>query len=122
MIKYIRIKRLDQVFVYITFRCTIFKCFSYTLLISKTCTLLNNSAMHYVYILQCNDGSSYTGCTRNLKERFQIHINGYVPATRLKLPVELIFYCAFKDKYKAFEFEKYLKSGSGRAFMNKRLF
>jgi putative endonuclease len=43
-----------------------------------------------------------------------------VPATKPFLPVELIFYCAFKDKYKAFEFEKYLKSGSGRAFMNKR--
>jgi putative endonuclease len=27
----------------------------------------------------------------------------------------------FTDKYKAFAFEKYLKGGSGRAFMNKRL-
>jgi putative endonuclease len=76
--------------------------------------------MHYVYILKCANGSSYTGCTRNLKERFQRHTNGQVPATKQLLPVELIFYCAFKDKYKAFEFEKYLKSGSGRAFMKKR--
>jgi len=35
--------------------------------------------------------------------------------------VELISYISFKDKYKAFEFEKYLKSGSGAAFRNKRL-
>jgi putative endonuclease len=28
----------------------------------------------------------------------------------------LIWYCAFPDKYKALEFEKYLKSHSGRAF------
>jgi predicted GIY-YIG superfamily endonuclease len=77
--------------------------------------------MHYVYILKCNDGGSYTGCTNNLKERFGRHVNGDVPATKSRLPVELIFYCAFKDKYKAFEFEKHLKSGSGRAFMQKRL-
>ncbi|HJW18038.1 MAG TPA: GIY-YIG nuclease family protein, partial [Flavisolibacter sp.] len=61
------------------------------------------------------------GCTENLKERLQRHSNGYVPATSSRLPVEIIFYCAFQDKYKAFAFEKYLKSGSGRAFMKKRL-
>jgi len=77
--------------------------------------------MHYVYILKCNDGSPYTGCTEDLKTRFQRHIDGHVPATKPRLPVILVFYCAFRDKYKAFEFEKYLKSGSGRAFMQKRL-
>lgn len=76
--------------------------------------------MYYVYILRCNDGSTYTGCTQDLRERFKRHINGNVPVTKQLLPVELIFYCAFKDKYKAFDFEKYLKSGSGRAFMQKR--
>jgi putative endonuclease len=78
--------------------------------------------MHYVYILLCNDGNFYTGCTEDLKARFMRHKNGEVSFTQSRLPVELIFYCAFRDKYKAFEFEKYLKSGSGRAFMNKRLF
>jgi len=77
--------------------------------------------MQYVYILQCADGSPYTGCTKDLKERIQRHINGRVPATKPRLPVELVFYCAFKEEDKAFEFEKYLKSGSGRAFMEKRL-
>jgi hypothetical protein len=38
------------------------------------------------------------------------------------LPVEFVFYCAFENKYKAFEFEKYLKSGSGRALMQKDYF
>ncbi|OQP47140.1 excinuclease ABC subunit C [Niastella yeongjuensis] len=76
--------------------------------------------MYYVYILRCFDGSTYTGCTQDLKERFQRHTNGHVPVTKPLLPVQLIFYCAFKDKYKAFAFEKYLKSGSGRAFMQKR--
>ena len=77
--------------------------------------------MFYVYILQCSDGSSYTGCTGDLKDRFHRHTNGHVPATKPLLPVDLIFYCAFKDKYKAFAFEKYLKSGSGIASRNKHL-
>lgn len=77
--------------------------------------------MHYVYILKCNDGSSYTGCTENLKERFARHQKGYVDSTKNKLPVEIDFYCAFKTSRKAYEFEKYLKSGSGFAFRNKHL-
>ena len=75
--------------------------------------------MHYVYVLRCYDNSPYTGCTQDLKERLKRHNSGNIPATKVRLPVELIFYCAFKDK--AYHFENYLKSGSGRAFMNKRL-
>jgi predicted GIY-YIG superfamily endonuclease len=44
-----------------------------------------------------------------------------VSYTSTRLPVECIAAFGFQDKYKAFAFEKYLKSGSGRAFMNKRL-
>ena len=49
----------------------------------------------------------------------QRHNNGYVPATENRRPVKLVTYLVFNDKYKAFEFEKYLKSGSGRAFTKK---
>ncbi len=49
---------------------------------------------------------------------FEIH-PGYISSTRNRLPIKLISYFAFQDKYTAFNFEKYLKSGSGRAFMNK---
>ena len=74
--------------------------------------------MHYIYSLKCKDGY-YIGCTENLKERVGRHQNGYVSAIARRLPVSLEFYFAIKDKYKAFEFEKYLKSGSGRAFLKK---
>jgi putative endonuclease len=77
--------------------------------------------MNYVYILICRDNSPYTGFTSNLKERFNRHTAGHVPATKSRLHVELIFYCAFPDKYKALNFENYLKSGSGRAFMKRHL-
>jgi len=75
----------------------------------------------YVYIIRCADGTIYTGCTSNLEQRLERHNNGSVYYTKDKIPLKLIGYFAFSDKYKAFFFEKYLKSGSGRAFLNKRL-
>lgn len=67
--------------------------------------------MYYIYSLKCKDGY-YIGCTDNLKNRFERHQKGHIPATANRLPVELYFYFAIQDKFKAFEFEKYLNSGS----------
>lgn len=74
--------------------------------------------MYYIYSLKCKDGY-YVGCTDNLEDRLDRHQKGNVPATASRLPIKLEFYFATEDKYKAFEFEKYLKSGSGRAFTDK---
>jgi len=74
--------------------------------------------MHYVYSLKCEDGY-YIGCTDDLKDRFDRHQKGYVPATKGRLPVTLEFYIALPDKSRAFNLERYFKSGSGRAFINK---
>lgn len=76
--------------------------------------------MYYAYSLKCKNGY-YIGCTDDLKERIVRHKKGYVPATADRLPIELDFYIAVSDKYTAFELEKYLKSGSGRAFIQKHL-
>jgi len=75
--------------------------------------------MWYVYILLCSDKKTYIGCTDGLKDRKKRHDNGQISATKDRLPVELICYFAFSNKYTAFNFEKYLKSGSGRAFIKK---
>lgn len=77
--------------------------------------------MWTVYLLKCSDGTIYTGCTGNLHERLKAHNKGKVHYTSGRLPIELITYISFKDKYKAYKFEIYLKSGSGKAFANKRL-
>jgi predicted GIY-YIG superfamily endonuclease len=74
-----------------------------------------------VYFLHCKDGRPYIGCTSDLRARVTRHQNGQVPSTSKRLPVKLVFYFAVNDKYKAFKFEKYLKSGSGRAFIIKHL-
>ena len=77
--------------------------------------------MFYVYILKCVNNRLYIGCTDDLKDRIRRHKNGLVPATRNLLPIKLIFVACFPNKYLAYKFEKYLKSGSGRAFLNKHL-
>lgn len=77
--------------------------------------------MFYIYILKCQNGNLYTGCTSDLKERITRHKKGQIGATANKLPVKLISYMAINDKYKAFEFEKYLKSGSGRSFIKRHI-
>ncbi|MBI1971337.1 MAG: GIY-YIG nuclease family protein [Candidatus Wildermuthbacteria bacterium] len=76
--------------------------------------------MYYVYSLECKNGY-YIGCSDDLKDRLERHQKGQVPATANRLPVKLDFYFAIADKYKAFAFEKYLKSGSGRAFTKRHL-
>ena len=76
--------------------------------------------MYYVYSLKCKDGY-YIGCTDDLENRLKRHQKGHIPATANRLPVKLNFYFVVKDKYLAFSFEKYLKSGSGRTFIKRHL-
>jgi predicted GIY-YIG superfamily endonuclease len=65
---------------------------------------------------------TYIGFTENLKTRLVAHNQGQSPHTaKFKPPWELITYLAFKDKSTALSFEKHLKSHSGKAFANKRL-
>ena len=79
--------------------------------------------MWYVYILRSvsSPEQEYPGVTANLKRRMSDHNAGKSTHTAKFKPWKLAWYCAFPDKYKALEFEKYLKSHSGRAFANKCL-
>ncbi len=79
--------------------------------------------MHYVYLLQSvsNPEQRYIGYTTDLKQRLTTHNSGNSKHTSKYMPWKLIGYHAFTDKSKALAFEKYLKTGSGQAFANKRL-
>ncbi|MBI4434668.1 GIY-YIG nuclease family protein [Candidatus Uhrbacteria bacterium] len=77
--------------------------------------------MHYVYVLRCGDDRLYVGCTGDLTQRLERHRNARAFATRERLPVRLVWYGVFRERRAAFGFEKFLKSGSGRAFMGRRL-
>lgn len=77
--------------------------------------------MYYVYIIQSQkDKSHYTGITRDLKQRINQHNWHNVKTTKSKAPYKLVWYCCFLNQEKAFNFEKYLKTGSGIAFSRKR--
>ncbi len=78
--------------------------------------------MYFVYIIQNQkDESYYTGTTVDLEKRLIEHNNGHNIYVSSKKPFELIWYCIFNEKQKAYDFEKYLKAGSGIAFRNKHL-
>jgi len=77
--------------------------------------------MWYVYLLKCLDSRTYVGCTDDLRDRIYRHSKGQITATKDRLLIKLVAYFAFSNKYTAFNFEKYLKSGSGRAFLKKHL-
>ncbi|MCB0735273.1 MAG: GIY-YIG nuclease family protein [Flavobacteriales bacterium] len=75
-----------------------------------------NSLSWCVYLLRCVDGTIYTGCSSNLAKRLNDHQNGRVKYTKSLQPIELICVLYFNDRNLAYKFEKYMKSGSGRAF------
>ena len=76
---------------------------------------------YYVYILKSHKtGHLYKGFTTDLEKRLDEHNNQKTIHTdKTDGPFKLIWHCTFSDKLKALSFEKYLKSGSGRAFINK---
>jgi predicted GIY-YIG superfamily endonuclease len=79
--------------------------------------------MKYVYFLQSIDhpDQTYVGLTDDLRARLNIHNSGGSPHTSKYKPWRLVTYVAFSDEPKAVAFERYMKSGSGRAFAKKRL-
>jgi putative endonuclease len=77
---------------------------------------------YHVYVLYSHkDNKFYIGYTENLKKRYGKHQQGKVPATITRLPVELIFYEAYKNKYDALRREKYLKSSKGKTTLKSML-
>jgi len=77
--------------------------------------------VYYSYILILSNNKYYSGHSEDLKRRLKDHIEGKVHSTKNHRPLKLVYYSAFVSKNKAVEFEKYLKSSSGKAFRNKRL-
>ena len=79
--------------------------------------------MHYVYLLRSltSTDATYIGYTTDLKYRLKTHNKGTLPTTAQHRPWMLVTFLGFNSEYSARQFEKYLKSSSGRAFASKRL-
>ena len=78
---------------------------------------------YYVYILQSikYPGRYYTGFAEDIDARVKEHNQGKCAHTSKYVPWEIKTFVTFKNHKKAIEFEKYLKTSSGRAFAKKRL-
>lgn len=63
----------------------------------------------------------YIGHTAHLQKRLFEHEMGLCRSTRAHRPWELVAAILLRSRDFAVAFEKYLKSGSGRAFANRRL-
>ena len=58
--------------------------------------------MNYTYILECADGSLYTGWTNHLEERIEAHNRGKgARYTKSRRPVELVYFESFATKEEA---------------------
>ena len=66
--------------------------------------------MAYVYILECSDGSLYTGWTNDLEKRLKAHNRGTASKyTRTRLPVRLVYFEEAESKSAALQREAALK-------------
>ncbi|MCK4257164.1 GIY-YIG nuclease family protein [candidate division WOR-3 bacterium] len=78
--------------------------------------------MYYTYVLLSKvDGQFYTGCTDNLKRRFEEHNRGRVQSTKRRKPLDLIYYEACLSNEDAYRRERYLKTGKGKRYIRNRL-
>jgi len=66
-------------------------------------------------------GRYYIGYTPDLRKRLSKHYSGKVLPTKSDLNYRLVNFTGFVNRSNALDFEKYLKTGSGVAFMNKHL-
>ena len=67
----------------------------------------------FVYILECSDGTYYTGSTRDLERRIQQHQAGEgAKYTKKRLPVKLIYFEELDRIDAAFYREKQIQSWS----------
>lgn len=66
--------------------------------------------MNYTYILECEDGSYYTGWTNDLQKRYEAHCNGTgAKYTKSHRPIRIAYYEEYEDKIDAMKREYEIK-------------
>jgi putative endonuclease len=67
----------------------------------------------WVYILECADGSYYTGCTTHLDQRIaQHHAGTFLGYTSSRLPVTVVYIAEFQVIHDAIDWERKVKRWS----------
>lgn len=68
---------------------------------------------YFVYIVECKDGSYYTGVTSGLEKRINEHNNGIFNGyTSSRIPVKLVYSNRFTNINEAINAEKQIKGWS----------
>jgi predicted GIY-YIG superfamily endonuclease len=82
---------------------------------------MDTAPKRFVYILQSlnNPERHYTGLTSDVQQRFLSHNKGASVDTRADRPWQITIVLEFRTEELAAKCERYLKSGSGRAFARK---
>jgi putative endonuclease len=79
---------------------------------------MERSQRRFVYVLRSdrNPARHYVGLTADLSTRLQWHNAGQNVHTARDRPWSIVVSLEFADEQASVRFERYLKSGSGRAF------
>jgi putative endonuclease len=78
--------------------------------------------VHFVYVLQSEkDKKFYTGYTKNLKLRLELHQKGRIDSTKNRGRLKLIYFEGCLSQKDATHREKYLKTHFGKMFIKNRL-
>lgn len=71
---------------------------------------IKRTGAHYVYIVECADGTYYTGYTPKLRRRIKLHNSGRgAKYTRTRRPVRLVWHKKYRYFKRAFKKEAAIK-------------
>lgn len=82
----------------------------------KVVTMSDEALSHHVYIVQCRDGTLYTGYAQDVNQRVRAHNEGHgAKYTRGRRPVRLLYTEACASKGDALRREHEIKAKSREA-------
>ena len=65
---------------------------------------------YYIYVILCEDGSFYTGYTKNVESRMKLHMNGKgARYTRIHIPKKIVYIEEFDSRVEAMKRERTIK-------------
>lgn len=71
---------------------------------------MTDMGQNYTYIVECRDGTYYTGWTTDIDRRIRVHNAGKgAKYTRSRLPVKLVYMEIWETKQQAMQREAYIK-------------
>ena len=82
---------------------------------------MTTTTHYYIYILECDNGSYYTGYTTDIARRFQEHMDGSIKCkyTRSFKPIHIAqTWSTLNNKSEALRIERFIKTLSKQAKQN----